>query len=440
MKVRNPRTGRFDHAVAPPSLAELEALLAQLRARQPAWAALEASGRAERLQAFARAIDERRAALQAALEADTGRRTLSTLEIDTVLKLLARWAERAPAILAAAAPCNRPSTLPSVTWSVTLEPVELVGVISPWNFPLLLALTDAIPALAAGAAVVVKPSEVTPRFMGPLRAAAAAVPDLPLALVEGDGATGAALVPRVDFLCFTGSLATGRKVAVAAAEAFVPVSLELGGKDPLIVLASADPVRAADVALSGACRASGQACQSIERIYVARPILEPFLDALVARAGAVRPNHPDIGVGDLGPFIWAPQAEVVAAHIAEAVARGARVLTGGRIETRDGGLWLAPTVLVDVTHDMAVMREETFGPVLPVMAFDTVDEAIALANDFGLRPVGRSGGRHAGRSRSRGPTAQGGRGEPERRRLDRTGRRCAQDQLRALRPRAVEGG
>lgn len=385
MKVRNPRTGAFDHAITPLDGAALASLSAALRARQPGWEALGPDSRAGRLVALADAIEAKRPALQAALEADTGRRALAAREIDTVTGSLRRWAARAPALIAEAGIRDRPGAMPGVTHSVSLVPYPLVGVISPWNFPLLLGLADAVPALAAGSAVLVKPSEVTPRFIGPLMAAVEAVGDVPLAVVEGDGATGAALVPLVDFLAFTGSVATGRKVAEAAARAFVPASLELGGKDPLLVLASADPERAAAIALSASCRATGQACQSIERILVARPLLEPFLAALVRAAEAVTLNWPDIGAGDLGPFIFARQAEIVAAQLADAVAKGARVLTGGCIEDH-GGLWLRPTVLADVTPDMAVWREETFGPVMPVMPFDTEEEAVALANtgDYGL--------------------------------------------------------
>jgi len=279
------------------------------------------------------------------------------------------------------------TSLPGVTAGTRLHPYPLVGIISPWNFPLTLALIDAIPALAAGCAVLIKPSEVTPRFIVPLMQAIAAVPALAevLALVEGDGETGAALVEQVDFLSFTGSVATGRKVSEAAARAFIPASLELGGKDPMVILASADPRHAAQLALRASVLATGQACQSIERIYVARAIAAPFLDALVEAAGAVRPNWPDIDQGELGPFIFGRQADIVAAQIADAVAKGARVLTGGEIEDH-GGKWLRPTVLVDVTPDMAVMAEETFGPVLPVTVFDTPQEAMTLANQgvYGL--------------------------------------------------------
>jgi acyl-CoA reductase-like NAD-dependent aldehyde dehydrogenase len=224
--------------------------------------------------------------------------------------------------------------------------------------------------------------------MRPLAEATRSVPELAAVLefVEGDGATGAAMIEHVDFVCFTGSVATGRKVAEAAARAFIPASLELGGKDPMIILASADPAKAAAIALRASVLNSGQACQSIERVYVARDIAEPFLAALVDAARAVRLNFPDIGSGELGPFIFERQGEIVAAQLADARARGARVLAGGEVERLGGGLYLKPTVLTGVTPDMAVMKEETFGPVIPVTLFDSVEEALELANGsiFGL--------------------------------------------------------
>jgi len=204
--------------------------------------------------------------------------------------------------------------------------------------------------------------------------------------VMGGAEVGQALIEEVDYVCFTGSTATGRKVAEAAARWLIPANLELGGKDPMIVTASADPVWAAQVALRSSIVATGQACQSIERIYVARAIAGPFLAALVAGAEAVEPTHPDPAHGHLGPFIFPAQADKVQEQIDAAVAAGARVLAGGTVERLGGGAYLRPTVLVDVTHDMAVMREETFGPVLPVTLFDTPEEAVALANDsaYGL--------------------------------------------------------
>jgi succinate-semialdehyde dehydrogenase / glutarate-semialdehyde dehydrogenase len=386
MKVRNPRTGERDYEIAPLDRAGVDAVAGRLRAAQPDWAAKAPEERADALRALAAAIVERRDAIAAALTVDTGRRAISAIEVDGTVRLLERWAAAAHDLIARAESKPRPSATPGITVTTRLVPYPLVGVISPWNFPLTLALIDAVPALAAGCATMVKPSEVTPRFIGPLMGAVAAVPELPLAVVEGDGATGAAMIDAVDYVAFTGSVATGRKVAAAAAAAFIPASLELGGKDPMIVLASADPVWAAAVALRASVVNTGQACQSIERIYVAREIAPAFLDALVAGAQAARLNAEDIGAGEIGPFIFERQAAIVQAQIDDAVARGARVLAGGRVETIGGGLYLRPTVLTDVPPDATIMREETFGPVIPVTSFDSVEEAVSLANtgEFGL--------------------------------------------------------
>jgi succinate-semialdehyde dehydrogenase/glutarate-semialdehyde dehydrogenase len=386
MRVRNPRTGEDDYVIAPLDAAAIGRATARLRELQLGWAAKTAAERGGSLRALAVVIGQHRDAIAAALTVDTGRRAISAIEVEGVIRTLDRWAALAPDLIARAQGESRASATPGVAISTRLVPYQLVGVISPWNFPLTLALIDAIPALAAGCAVIVKPSEVTPRFIRPLIAALAAVPDIPLTLIEGDGASGAALVAAVDYVAFTGSVATGRKVALAAAAAFIPASLELGGKDPMIVLASADPVWAASVALRASIVNTGQACQSIERVYVAGSIVTPFLAALSEQAKAVRLNDVDIGQGEIGPFIFAQQAAIVQAQLDDAVAQGATVLTGGQVETIGGGLYLRPTVLTDVTPVMAVMREETFGPVIPVTVFDAVDDAIALANDgdFGL--------------------------------------------------------
>jgi acyl-CoA reductase-like NAD-dependent aldehyde dehydrogenase len=263
-----------------------------------------------------------------------------------------------------------------------------VGVISPWNFPVTLSLIDAVPALAAGCSVLIKPSEVTPRFIAPLRETLQAVPELAavVGLVTGDGATGAALVDVVDAVCFTGSVPNGRKVAEAAARRFIPAFLELGGKDAAIVLEGADLDRATDAVLRAACMATGQACLSIERIYVARAVFDEFVSRLVDKARAIGINHPDIATGQLGPLIFGRQADIIDAQLDDALAKGARILCGGKTENLGGGRWCRATVVVDVNHDMQLMTEETFGPIMPVMPFDDVEQAVALANDstFGL--------------------------------------------------------
>ncbi|MGP1353662.1 MAG: aldehyde dehydrogenase family protein [Parasphingopyxis sp.] len=388
MKIRNPRTGEYDYEISPADADAVADVARSLRAAQPQWAARPPEERADILRRWADAVEAHRQPLFEALRTDTGRALISAVEVDGLSATIRRWADIAPGLIAAHSNADVQLAHPTVTNSTRLVPYQLFGAISPWNFPIILSTIDAIPALAAGCAALIKPSEVTPRFIAPLRDTIAQVPELEsvLALIEGDAETGQALVANVDYICFTGSVATGRKVAEAAARAFIPANLELGGKDPMLILASADPERAARTALRASVVATGQACQSIERIYVARDIYQPFLDALVREAEAVSLNYPDIGSGEIGPFIFAPQADKVAQHIDAAREAGARILTGGTVETLGGGKYLRPTVIADATADMAVVREETFGPVLPVIPFDTVDEAVAAANDsdYGL--------------------------------------------------------
>ncbi len=384
--VRNPRTGQTDCHIEAPGAAELAALAARLRAGQVAWSAMGVAGRTGVVRAWSDRLLANAGPLLDALATDTGRHLLAGNEVRALGGMVAGNAAIAAHALAESA--ERPSITPGIGLRSQLVPCGLVGVISPWNFPFLLSMLDTIPALLAGSAVLVKPSEVTPRFVAPLMASVREFPELAavLAVVTGDGQTGAALIEQVDAVCFTGSVATGRKVAEACARRFIPAFLELGGKDPAIVLESADPDRAASVVLRASVQATGQACQSLERVYVQEKIQAPFIERLVARAEAVPLNYPDSRRGQVGPLIFARQAEIIAAQLADAVAKGARILTGGRIEHHGGGLWLQPTVVTGVTHAMTLMTEETFGPVLPVMSFHDAAEAVRLANDsiYGL--------------------------------------------------------
>lgn len=388
LSIINPRTGQADYEIAPLGERELAELAKRMRAAQPAWAARPIAERGAVLERLAAAIQSHGDAIADALIADTGRSGISHIEVANIPQMLSRWAKVGPPLLEHHSHTGFQTIHPTITTDLKLVPYPLVGVISPWNFPLILALIDAIPALMAGCAALIKPSEVTPRFIRPLMGAVAEIPELAdiLQVVEGDGATGAALVPLVDYVAFTGSVSTGRTVGEAAARAFIPASLELGGKDPMIILASADPAQAAATALRASVVNSGQACQSIERIYVAREIADAFLAELVRQAQSVVLNYPDINTGDIGPFIFHRQAEIAQAHIDDALEKGARLLCGGKVETLGGGRYLRPTVLADVTPDMAVITEESFGPILPVVGFGGVGEAIALANDtaFGL--------------------------------------------------------
>jgi succinate-semialdehyde dehydrogenase/glutarate-semialdehyde dehydrogenase len=383
--VVDPRTGAVDHRFDAPSADELAATLARLRAAQPAWAAAPLAHRIEVLARWRAEWTRRQPDIIDALTRDTGRHLISRIEVMGLPPTIDRWSRLAPTL--AQEEDVRSAALPHITYRSQYAPYPLVGVISPWNFPVSLCFIDAIPALLAGCAVFVKPSEVTPRFAVPAMQSIAAVPELAAVLhvQPGGRETGERLVEAVDAVCFTGSVATGRKVAEAAARQFVPAFLELGGKDPLIITASADLERATDVALRATCLATGQACQSLERVYVDRRIFTPFVERLVEKARTVDINWPDIHAGTIGPFIFGKQADIVAVQLADARAKGARVLCGGEILDH-GGKWLRPTVLVDVDHSMTVMTEETFGPVIPVMPYDTVDEAVALANDgvYGL--------------------------------------------------------
>ena len=384
-QVRDPRTGEVERSLMPPTDAELAALATGLRAAAPGWQGAGFAGRSAALLEWADRIDAAAPSLTAALVADTGRAIESVMEVQQVAGMARKWAGQAERLLS---PTSGPAAIPGIDLVTASRPYDLVGVISPWNFPLLLALIDAIPALAAGSTVLLKPSEVTPRFIGPLQETIDAVPLLrdAIRVVEGHGPVGAAVVGLVDLVCFTGSVPTGRIVGAAAMSAFIPAFLELGGKDPAIVLPGADLDRASSALLWGGTANAGQSCLSIERVYVDADHHDELVDLLVAKAEKTRLAWPAIDDGEIGPLIDPDQATIIESQLADAVAGGATVRTGGVVERHGGGRWIRPTVLTDVDHGMTIMRDETFGPILPVMAYDTVEQAVTLANDsqYGL--------------------------------------------------------
>ena len=388
LPVRNPRTGKveFDLAVTPPG--EIVAKAERLRANQRAWAAMPLADRMNVMRRWLGEVAKRKDVIAEADAADTGGCHTSYLQGFITMGNIGGWIEDAEAALARAHFHGASKSMPQVEVRTQLVPYPLVGVISPWNAPMMLALLDAVPALFAGSAVLLKPSEITPRFVQPLFETVAAVPELAgvFDYAMGDGETGKALIDEVDLLCFTGSVPTGRKIAVHCAQRLIPCFLELGGKDPVIVTEHADLDRATTSVLRGAVHANGMVCFSIERIYVHASIHDAFVKLLVEKAEKVRLNCHDPRAGHLHPFTFAPQAKIVERHLADAVAQGATIQCGGKVEEIGGGLYMRPTVLTGITHDMLVMQDETFGPVLPVMRYSTVGEAIALANDtvFGL--------------------------------------------------------
>lgn len=385
LEVRNPRTGANDYRVKVPDLATMQAACAGLRAAQANWLHIGLEGRKAAMLQACDAVDRHYDAIVDALTADTGRHAMSVAEVEG-FKGITRM--RVATAEAALEPLTGGSSDGGLAFRQQYVPHQLVGIISPWNYPLILSLIDAIPALLAGAAVAIKPSEVTPRFVEPLQRALAEVEHLRdvVAYFVGPGETGAAVVDLTDMVVFTGSVATGRKVHERAAAQFKTAFLELGGNDPAVVLDSADPDTAAEIIVRGALENSGQLCCAIERVYAGPQVYPALVERLVERTRAVTMNLDGVQSGELGPIILARQAAILQAQLDDAVAKGARVLTGGRIVESGGGLWCEPTVLVDVTQDMAIMREETFGPIIPVARFTSNDEAVRLANDtdFGL--------------------------------------------------------
>ena len=388
IEVRNPRTGQADRTLAVSSRQEVADKAERMRAAQAGWEALGVAGRCAVMARWLGAVKARAAEIGEADALDTGGCHTSYLQGFITCGNIGGWLEDAPRAFEALKWQGMSTSMPSVEIESQVVAYPIVGVISPWNAPLMLALLDAVPALFAGSAVLLKPSEVTPRVIETLFETVGEVAELAAVFdyVTGPGEVGQAVIAEADTICFTGSVPTGRKVAVACAERLIPCNLELGGKDPCIVTASADLERAATAVLRGAVYSTGQVCYSVERVYVHESVHDAFVEKLVAKAQAVRLNAENPRAGHIGPFTFAPQAEIVKRHLDDAVAKGAKVLTGGEIENIGGGLYLRPTVLTGVTHDMLIMRDETFGPCIPVMAYKDTEEAVRLANDtrFGL--------------------------------------------------------
>ncbi|MDG1438725.1 MAG: aldehyde dehydrogenase family protein [Emcibacteraceae bacterium] len=386
LSIRNPRTGADDYEIVVTVAEEIDSLTQCMRTAQKLWRDQGLDYRVSVLEKLKTSVANHRAELINALSADTGRLYISVAEVDGIANAIDRW-------IAVARADKEPETrnsgaLPFIEYRSEKEPYAVVGAISPWNFPMTLSMIDALPAMLSGGTAIIKPSEVTPRFAQPMRKAISEVKELKdiLHIVDGDGSTGAALIDHVDMVCFTGSVVTGRKVAEAAARNFIPAILELGGKDPAIVLEDADVERAATSLLRASIVNTGHACQSVERIYVHKSLYVEFVEKIIEKAKGVKLNYPNLASGHIGPIIFDRQADIIKSQLADAVAKGATVHTGGEIEHHGGGLWCRPTVMTEVNHDMAIMKEETFGPIMPIMSFEDDEEALRLANDtiYGL--------------------------------------------------------
>ncbi|HMJ72853.1 MAG TPA: aldehyde dehydrogenase family protein [Solirubrobacterales bacterium] len=389
LEVHNPATGDPIATVSIDSPQDVADTVARVRANQPEWEAIGIEGRYSWLSKLRDWLLDNTERVLDTMQAETGKvRPDASNEPAYLADLINFYGAKAAKFIGEEAIRPHTPLLAAKKLRVQYRPHPVVGIISPWNFPLILALGDAIPALQAGAAVVVKPSEFTPLGLAEVVKAwkeEIGGPDV-LACVQGIGETGSALVDEVDFVQFTGSERTGRKVMARAAETLTPVSLELGGKDPMIVLADADLDRAANAAAWGGMMNAGQICMSVERIYVEEPAYDKFVAKLTAEVGKLRQGADDRGHGtEVGAMTSPNQTAIVEEHVEDALAAGARALTGGK-RVNGRGDYFEPTVLVDVDHSMKVMREETFGPVVGVMKAHDAEEALALANDsrYGL--------------------------------------------------------
>ena len=388
--VENPATGEVIAHVGDLDRAAVSDLVARARAAQPGWEALGFEGRSRVLLRAQKWLIDNAERVARTIVSETGKtfEDAQLAEINYGAAAFGFWAKEAPEYLADERVKSSNVLVKGKKLILRYRPLGVVGVIGPWNYPLTNSFGDCIPALAAGNAVILKPSEITPLTSLAMQEGLAecGLPEHVFQVATGRGETGAALVDEVDFIMFTGSTRTGKKVMERAAQTLTPVSLELGGKDPMIVLSDADLERAANCAVYYSMQNSGQTCISIERAYVEEPVYDEFVAKVTDKVRALRQGvSTGPGTVEVGAMTFPPQLETVERHVSDAVEKGARVVVGGH--RREGqGMFYEPTVLVDVDHTMECMTEETFGPTLPIMKVRDAEEAIRLANDspYGL--------------------------------------------------------
>jgi len=379
----NPATGELVGTVPIHTQADVDAAVARARVAAQQWSTRSFEARAEELTAFRKALAAHADELADLLHRENGKPELEALvEVMMALGHVQHAAARAQAAMAPKKVSA--GMLANFRATVSYHPLGVIGVIGPWNYPLFTPMGSIAYALAAGNAVVFKPSELTPLVavkVAEIAAKTFALPDL-LQVVTGAGATGAALAKSaVDKIAFTGSAGTGKRVMMAAAERLTPVLLELGGKDPMIVAEDADLEKAAEACVYGGLTNAGQACISVERVYVLDQVHDKFVDEVVKQVRALKTGGDD---GHIGAMTSAAQVAIVKDHLDEAVAKGAKILTGG--PDAISGNYIQPTVVTNVEHSMKLMKDETFGPVIPIKRVSSIDEAVKLANDttFGL--------------------------------------------------------
>ncbi|MGA8431666.1 MAG: aldehyde dehydrogenase family protein [Candidatus Sulfotelmatobacter sp.] len=387
----NPATGEVLREFDCAAKDQVKAAVLGAQAAQPAWNDLGVRKRIAVLREFQKLLHEKKSEIAAAITREAGKPWAEALVTEVLVVL-----EAARFLIDNTYRLLRDEPVPHGNLATRIkrgrlvrEPYGVIGIISPWNYPFSIPATETLAALVAGNAVVLKPSELTTLVALELSSLlhSAGVPKDVFRVIAGDGETGAALLHApIDKLLFTGSVSTGKRIAAAAAERLLPVVLELGGKDPMLVLDDAEVDVASSAAVWGAFVNAGQACLSVERCYVHRSLYESFLQACAEKTRKLRVGQGFDREADVGPMIHERQLRTVEAQVEDAVSRGARILAGGTRLSKLGTNFYSPTVLADVNHEMRIMREETFGPVLPVSPFDSDEEAVQLANDseFGL--------------------------------------------------------
>ena len=387
----DPATGKEIGRVPLRTSAEVREAVARARAAHPAWAAQTFRQRAKIILQARKLILQQIDDIAVLISRETGKPVAEavSMEIVPALDLMYYFARNASSLLHPQPIDIGQYGLMGRSSEIIYKPLGVVGIISPWNFPWATPLDEVVMALMAGNAVVLKPSELTPFTalrIGEVFTQSGLAPGL-LEIVTGDGSTGAALIDAgVDKVMFTGSVSTGKRVAEAAARHLTPVVLELGGKDPMIVFEDANLRNAARAAVWGAFANAGQACASVERCYVQESIAERFIDLVVKETKELKQGDSNAEGVDVGAMSNERQLKIVEDHLSEAKARGAAILTGGGRPEGTAGWFHEPTVVTNVDHSMKLMRDETFGPVLPIMTFRSDEEAVQLANDsvYGL--------------------------------------------------------
>ncbi|MFF0464614.1 succinic semialdehyde dehydrogenase [Streptomyces mexicanus] len=382
--------------------ADVEDAFARARIAQKAWAATSLSQRRKILLRFHDLVLARQDEVLNLMQAENGKtRRDAFLEVTDIAITSRYYARNAAKYLE---PKRRRGAIPVLTHTTELRhPKGVVAVVSPWNYPLSMAAGDAIPALIAGNAVIQKPDTQT--ALTALWAldlmTEAGLPAGVWQMVIGRGSSiGGALMAGADYMMFTGSTASGRRIARDAGERLIGASLELGGKNAMIVLDDADIDKAADGAVAACFPSAGQLCVSIERLYVAESIRDRFVEAFVARTQRLKIGAAFDYSVDVGSLTTPSQLETVTAHVEDAVAKGATVLAGGKARPDLGPLFYEPTILTDVTPDMTLHAQETFGPVVSIYPYRDVEEAIELANStpYGLNASVWSGNGARGRA------------------------------------------